>query len=70
MNIKFFGSLCLSRVNFKVLNQECKKLYRKLERPSIKQINARAHRSFNEAWTCLKYIYIYSKKVNIRPLYW
>ena len=45
MNIKFF------RVIFKVLNQECKKLYWKLERTSIKQISARAHRSFNE--TCL-----------------
>ena len=51
MDIKFFGSLWLSRVIFKVLNQECKKLYRKLERISIKQISARAHRSFNE--TCL-----------------
>ena len=58
MNIKFFGSLWLSRVIFKVLNQECKKLYRKLERTSIKQISARAHRSFYE--TCLNiYIYIY-----------
>ena len=62
MDIKFFGSLWLSRVIFKVLNQECKKLNRKLERNSIKQISARAHRSFNE--TCLNiciYIYIYIK---------
>ena len=51
MNIKFFASLWLSRVIFKVLNQECKKLYRKLERTSIKQISATAHQSFNE--TCL-----------------
>ena len=58
MKIKFFVSLWLSSVIFKVLNQECKQLYRKLERTSIKQISARAHRSFNE--TCLNiYIYIY-----------
>ena len=51
------------------LNQECKKLYRKLETTSIKQINASAHRSYNE--TCLNnkqlspytniYIYTYIK---------
>ena len=47
---------------FKVLNQKCKKLYRKLERTTIKQISAWAHPSFNE--TCLNnkllppYIYI------------
>ena len=43
--------LWLSRVIFKVLNQECKKFNRKLESTTIKQISARTHRSFNE--TCL-----------------
>ena len=60
MNIKFFAFLWVSRIIFKVLNQEFKKLYRKLERTTIKQISARAHRSFNE--TCLNiYINIYKE---------
>ena len=58
MNIKFFASLWLSRTIFKVLNQECTKLYMKLERSTIKQISARAHRSFNETFLDM-YIYIY-----------
>ena len=55
---KVFRILVALTCHFKVINQECKKLYRKLERTSIKQISPRAHRSFNE--TCLNiYIYIY-----------
>ena len=38
MNTKIFASLWLSRIIFRVLDQVCKKLYRKLERITIKQI--------------------------------
>ena len=68
MNTLFFASLWLSRISFRVLDQEFWKLCRKLERITIKQISAKAHRSFCE--TCLNiYIYIYINPLVTDPLY-
>ena len=51
MNIRKHFTLWLSKIMFKQLTPEAKTIFRKLEKNSIKLLNAKAHRLFNE--TCL-----------------
>lgn len=51
MSAKFYFTLWLSKIILRVLNQNSRAVYRRLERKSVKLITTVAHRVFNE--TCL-----------------